>query len=369
VLNFSVDAADGGGSGFQPGSTVKTVTFAEWLNEGHSMNEVVDASRRLYPLNFPWKASCTDLVNFGAYDPSAAGSVLLPNDEPGWYRAMTVREGIAHSINTATFASAAKLDLCGINDMGKAMGLHSAADGSALDWTTTLSSLIGGGKGVSPLTMATAFATFASSGMYCKPIAIESITDYQGKDYPVPTADCSQSIKPEVANAVNYGLQEVLTQGSAYGLGIGTPAAVKTGTTDSSEQTWVIGYTPKLATASWWGWWKEGARRDALNYNYKGKVFPQVDGAYIAGPQWQNYMKQAVSFYPGGTFTAPPANLLANTRGTTTPATPTTPSNPTTPANPPATSAPSAPATTQPQAPDSGKQDKTDDDTPETKAP
>ncbi len=33
-----------------------------------------------------------------------------------------------------------------------------------------------GSKGISPLTMASAYATFASRGMYCTPIAIESIT-------------------------------------------------------------------------------------------------------------------------------------------------------------------------------------------------
>ena len=39
-LNFNVDAKDAGGNdlngagGFQPGSTMKPFTFAEWLNEG-----------------------------------------------------------------------------------------------------------------------------------------------------------------------------------------------------------------------------------------------------------------------------------------------------------------------------------------------
>ncbi|WP_434615594.1 transglycosylase domain-containing protein [Arthrobacter sp. A5] len=331
-LNFNVDQGDGGGAGFQPGSTMKTVTFAEWLNEGHSMNETVDASRRLYPGNFPWKATCVpDQHYFGAYDPSEPGSFLLPNDEPGYYSPMTVLNGITKSINTATFASAAKLDLCGLNSMGTAMGLHDAGNGTALDWTSTISSLIGGGKNVSPLTMANGFATFASGGVYCNPTAITSITDYQNKTYPVPGADCKQTIKPEVAAGVNYALQDVVTKGSAYGLGIGTPAAAKTGTTDGSEQTWVIGYTPKLATASWWGYWKEGATRYATDYTYKGKFYPQVDGAYIAGPQWQNYMKQAVQFYPGGTFVAPPTNLLAPpSNGRSTP-----PSS-----SPPATTAP-----------------------------
>ncbi|WP_330059136.1 penicillin-binding transpeptidase domain-containing protein [Paenarthrobacter sp. Z7-10] len=313
MINFSVDQVNGGGTGFQPGSTVKTVTFAEWLNEGHSMNETVDASQRIYPADFPWKASCKpDQHFFGAYDNTGTDGPPLPNDESGWYRKMTVREGIVHSINTATFASAAELDLCGINAMGKAMGLHSATDGSALDWTVPgISSLIGGGKNVAPLTMANAFATFASGGIHCNPTAITAVTDSQGKKYPVPGPDCKQAINPDVAKGVNYALQQVITKGSAYGLDIGTPAGAKTGTTDASKQTWMIGYTPKLATASWWGWWKDGARQDALDYTYKGKTYDQVDGAYIAGPQWQNYMKQAITFYPSGDFPAPPESTIA----------------------------------------------------------
>jgi membrane peptidoglycan carboxypeptidase len=286
------------------------------------MNETVDASKRIYPADFPWKASCVpDKHYFGNYDNTGTDGPPLPNDETGWYKPMTVLDGIAHSINTATFASAAKLDLCNLNEIGKEMGLHGAVDGTPLDWTGGISSLIGGGKAVAPLTMANGFATFASGGVYCNPTAITAITDYQGKKYPVPGSDCKQTMKPEVAAGVNYALQEVITKGSAYGLSIGTPAAAKTGTTDSSTQTWMIGYTPKLATASWWGTWNSAGRQDALDYTYKGKTYPQVDGAYIAGPQWQNYMKQAVQFYPSQGWQAPPANMLAypNAPRTTTP--------------------------------------------------
>ena len=58
-LNFNVDSKDANGNdlngagGFQPGSTMKPFTFAEWLNEGKSMTPMVDASRRTYPLGLP----------------------------------------------------------------------------------------------------------------------------------------------------------------------------------------------------------------------------------------------------------------------------------------------------------------------------
>ncbi|WP_427015578.1 transglycosylase domain-containing protein [Pseudarthrobacter sp. P1] len=337
ALNFNVDARDGGGAGFQPGSTVKTVTFAQWLNSGRSMGEIVNAARRDYPISFPWKASCTPgYRGFGSYSPSN-GTPLLPNDGPDWYKSMSVREGIAQSINTATFATASQLDLCDITAMAAAMGLHSAADGSPLDFNTYISSLIGGGKGVSPLTMANAFATFASGGVLCTNSAIESITDNAGKEYPVRSSDCKQTIKPEVAAAVNTGLQDALgfgpgrSYGSAAGLALdpSNPAAAKTGTTDGSQDTWIVGYTPKLATASWWGYWKEGSPQYALDFTYKGKFYTQVDGANIAGPQWKAYMQQVVGFYPGGAFPTAPANLVNPPYvKPTTPVAPTVPSTP-----------------------------------------
>ena len=58
-LNFNVDSKDANGNdlngagGFQPGSTMKPFTFAEWLHEGRTMTETVDASRRAYPLGIP----------------------------------------------------------------------------------------------------------------------------------------------------------------------------------------------------------------------------------------------------------------------------------------------------------------------------
>ena len=63
-VNFNVDQLDDNGNdlnglgGVQPGSTMKPFTFAEWLNEGKSMNTNVNAAQRQYPQNFPWQNTC-----------------------------------------------------------------------------------------------------------------------------------------------------------------------------------------------------------------------------------------------------------------------------------------------------------------------
>src|SRR6476660_6345277 len=131
-LNFNVDQLDKDGNdlngigGFQPGSTMKPFTFAEWLNEGKTMNTVVNAAQRVYPIGYPWKNTCGK-VN-GAYNTaqkSQGAADDLQNAEPQWYRPLTVLEGLYNSINTVTFASAAQLDFCGIQKIADAVGLHS----------------------------------------------------------------------------------------------------------------------------------------------------------------------------------------------------------------------------------------------------
>ena len=82
---------------------------------------------------------------------------------------MPANYGLYNSINTATFAEAAQLDICGIQNMVKAVGIHSGLDGAPVNMHQLGNVL--GATGVAPLHMANAFATFAADGRYCEPIA------------------------------------------------------------------------------------------------------------------------------------------------------------------------------------------------------
>lgn len=317
ALNFNVDKKDGGGEGFQPGSTYKPVTLATFLDEGHHTQDIVDASKRRYPVDFPWKASCetADHQVSGAYDSTVDGSNDLKNAEEGWYRRMTAAEGIYQSINTATYAMASQVDLCNMGQIAENLGMHNASTGKPID-SLQISSFIGGTEGVSPLTMASAFATFATDGTYCAPVGIDSVTDRNNKSYDVPQANCRQTIKKEVAQGVNSVLQQVLIRGSGYQRGIDVPAAAKTGTTDNSEQTWMVGYTKGLATASHVGYIDGNRSPNARDGNAgaqfygNGTTYPYVDGATVAGSAWQDYMREAAPLYNTGDFADPPSSVV-----------------------------------------------------------
>ncbi|MDQ0662894.1 membrane peptidoglycan carboxypeptidase [Arthrobacter ulcerisalmonis] len=320
-LNFNVDAKDAqgndlnGAGGFQPGSTMKPFTFAEWLNEGKSLTAEVDASRRVYPLGFAWKDSCGKVL--GAYSTAQANPALgaaddLQNAEEGFYRRMPVNYGLYNSINTATFASAAQLDFCGIQKMVDAVGLRSGLDGAPVNMHQ-LGNLLGG-TGVAPLTLADAFATFATDGRYCAPIALVDITDAAGAKLPAQAPDCHDAVKPDVARGVNSVLQDVLKKGSGVWINPKVndkvPTAAKTGTSNNNGSTWVVGYTTGLVTASFFGDALEGQKRAGQNVTINGTFYPRLDGFMIAGPQWANYMLKVAPLYPAAPFAPPPASMI-----------------------------------------------------------
>jgi membrane peptidoglycan carboxypeptidase len=322
-LNFNVDARDpqgndlNGAGGFQTGSTMKPFTFAEWLNEGKTITAMVDASRRVYPLGFPWRSSCGKVL--GAYstaqnNPELGAADDLQNAEEGFYRPMPVNYGLYNSINTATFASASQLDFCGIQKMVDAVGLHSGLDGTPINMHQ-LGNLLGA-TGVAPLHMANAFATFANDGRYCNPIALVEVTDANGGKLPAQSTECRDAVKPDVARGVNNVLQDVLKKGSGVWINPKVqdkvPTAAKTGTSNNNGSTWVVGYTSGLSTASFFGDSLEGQKRAGQNVTINGTYYPRLDGYMIAGPQWANYMVKVAPLYPAAPFPGPPPAMLGS---------------------------------------------------------
>jgi membrane peptidoglycan carboxypeptidase len=332
-LNFSVDQYDANGNdlnglgGAQPGSTMKPFTFAEWLNEGNSMNTILNGAVRRYPQNFPWKNTCPT-PTVGWYDSTNGESTDLQNAEPNYYKSMTVLDGLANSINTMTFATAARVDLCGIQKVVDAVGLHEGlpqrdGDGKITNPTppitmTTLGNLLGS-RQTSPLAMASAFATFANDGKYCAPIAITSVTDQTGAQLPAQSTNCRDALKPEVARGVNYALQEVLNRGSGsliqprISTKTNFPIAAKTGTSNNNGSTWVVGHTTGLATAAWFGDALGTQQRAGQNVTVNGKFYTGIDGYMIAGPMFSNFMAQVAPAYGTNPFTAPPSNMVNGT--------------------------------------------------------
>jgi penicillin-binding protein 1A len=109
--------------------------------------------------------------------------------------------------------------------------------------------------GVSPLEMATAYATLASGGIRHRPTAIRRVV--------FPDGDTDKLTRPKgkrvMTDGQAYEVTRILEANVQSGTGrtasgLGCPAAGKTGTTDNHNDAWFVGYTPHLSTAVWWGY-------------------------------------------------------------------------------------------------------------------
>jgi len=239
-INYNTDYAEGGSSGFQPGSTYKVFTLAEWLKEGHPLNERADTSRKSDWGTF--RDSCLGPQSYGtSFQPRNDTS----DENGGHYSAL---ESTIKSINTGFIGMAKKLDLCGIRKTAQAFGVH-RADGKPL--AQGASSVIGTNE-IAPLTMAVAFAGIANKGVTCSPIVIDRIIGADGKKMPVPRTTCKRSVSEKVAAGMYYAMARVMTNGTAQESWHKTtprvPLIGKTGTTDAAKDTWMSGASTKVAT-------------------------------------------------------------------------------------------------------------------------
>lgn len=288
-VNYNTDFAYGGSSGFAPGSTFKPFTLTEWLKAGHSLRETVSGQERTW-----------NLRQFTTCDGKGQNKPWKLRNAEGKGRLMSVLDATRNSVNNAYADMASQLNVCSIMETASSMGVHTAGrEGQPpRPFNSNPANVIGTDE-IAPLTMAAAFATYASGGTFCEPIAITGIVDANGKALPVPAANCRKVLEPRIANAVNYTLSNVW-RGTARSVGRPDfPSAGKTGTTSENENTWFVGYTPVRAAAVWVGF-SDGTRpmqnmRIAGHNYYRGH---QVYGSSIAAPTWKRFMTQALVGLP-----------------------------------------------------------------------
>jgi len=154
-----------------------------------------------------------------------------------------------------------------------------------------------GSKGISPLTMASAYAAFASRGTYCTPIAIESITqkvDGRQKTLAVPKSTCSRAMSETTADTVNALLRGVIDSGTGKQAGLSDrDNAGKTGTTDARKNAWFVGYTPNLSGAVWVG--SSTQQVQMVKISIGGVWHEKVYGGDVPGPIWRDAVAGALS--------------------------------------------------------------------------
>ncbi|MFD7485281.1 transglycosylase domain-containing protein [Streptomyces mirabilis] len=283
--NYSVDRDMGGSNyGFPTGSTFKPFVAAAALEEGRPATQQYPSPYEMaYPSpvqtcsSKPW----TNLTNEKLSNEST--------EEKGPY---ALKTAMAKSVNTYFVQMISDIGICPVVKMTDK--LH-VVQGNG-DKLPEVPAITLGSKGISPLTMASAYATFASRGMYCTPIAIESITqkaDGREKSLEVPKSTCSRAMSEKTADTVNTLLQGVIDSGTGQQAGLSDrDNAGKTGTTDERKNAWFVGYTPNLSGAVWVGSPKQNVKMTGIRIG--GVYHDLVYGGQVPGPIWKDAMTGAL---------------------------------------------------------------------------
>ncbi|MBD2560167.1 MULTISPECIES: transglycosylase domain-containing protein [Nostoc] len=150
-----------------------------------------------------------------------------------------------------------------------------------------------GAIGVTPLEMASAYATFANYGWQSPPTLIARVTDSSGNVLLDNTPKPRLVLDPWASATILDVMQTAVKQGTGRGAIIDRPVAGKTGTTSSEKDIWFIGSVPQLTTAIWVG-------RDNNTQLVRGAT-----GGGMVTPIWRDFMLKALKGVPIENFKTP----------------------------------------------------------------
>ncbi|MEV0596490.1 transglycosylase domain-containing protein [Nonomuraea cavernae] len=293
TFNLAADVAHGGGMGFQAGSTFKVFTLATALRQGWRFGQGFQTPGSLVP-----SPGYRDCAGRPVNDPRA--TIYNAGGEGSGGGPHSLSTGTWKSVNIFYMMLERKVGLCNVVKTARALGI-TRADGKPLREVPTFTLGI---NEMDPVTVAAAFATFAARGRYCRPLAIVEIVGRDGVPTRVPPA-CEQVMDRQVADAVNYILSGVFTQGTMRGQSIGRPVAGKTGTNNGYTSAWFAGYTPDLAAAVSMGDIRGSYRFPLQNVEIGGQYYGSVQGASLPGPIWVDSMQGALRDTPAHGFPGP----------------------------------------------------------------
>ncbi|WP_103340313.1 transglycosylase domain-containing protein [Amycolatopsis sp. CA-126428] len=280
-----------------PGSSMKPFDLTGFLKMGGGLGDIFDGS---------------DNRKF----PGVAKPVRNAGDNESCGPQCTVARAMEISANTVFYDMVFnKVKPKGVVTAAKQAGVRTTDEGGTatlFDGDNNIS--LGGGKTqVAPRDMASAYASFASGGVYHEQHFVSKLTNGQDevefdenniKSNPAFDNDAAKS--QQIAGNVTEALKPVIGH-SSLKCPTGHECAGKTGTQQYSPkegdpasynnlnaQTWMVGYTPSVSAAVWVG----GDGNQPL-HDAKGKP---IFGSTIAGPTWANFLNLYLKGKPAEKF-------------------------------------------------------------------
>ena len=253
----------------QPGSAFKPFVYLTAMQNGFTPASIIEDKEEEFAKG--WKPQNSDMQ---------------------WHGKVSLRTALKRSINIPTIKLAREVGVDKIVANVEKMGITTLVDSGAYSDVNLAMALGGLSKGVNPLEMASAYGVLATNGLYNKPIALLKIVDRDGKVLYQAKPQSKRVVDAASAYLTTNMLEDVLVSGTGGGMGIGRPAAGKTGTTDTYIDAWFVGYTPDLSTAVWVG-------------DDNNKPMQRMYGSGAPLSIWHEFMINALASTPRTGFSNP----------------------------------------------------------------
>jgi penicillin-binding protein 1A len=234
----------------QPGSTFKPFVYLTALESGYTPDSV-------------------------AYDGPVNIRGWRPSNYTNTYRGkVTLREGLAHSLNTVAAKLTAQVGPWRVARTAHRLGISSPLHEQP--------SIALGTAEVTLLELAGAYAPFANGGQRVLPHVITRVRNGDGKVlYARRNVTTGRVVALHYVGAMNDMLNTALVRGTGKSAAIpGHVAAGKTGTTQNSHDAWFVGYTAHYVAGVWVG-------------NDDGSPMKKVTGGSLPASLWHDIMLYA----------------------------------------------------------------------------
>ncbi|MBW3577180.1 MAG: transglycosylase domain-containing protein [Actinobacteria bacterium] len=258
-LNTAVESRRPAGSAFKP------FTLAAFVEAGYAPSSRFRAPREI--------------------DVEVPGpDVTVTNYGRAGYGVQTVREATTTSTNTVYMQMVATVGPEAVVDVARRAGIR-----SELPAVPTITLGVGS---ISPLELATGYATMAGGGVLTEPRLIRQVVAHDGtvvrRDEPRHT----RAMGVRTAQVVTDVLTRVVESGTGKAADLNRPAAGKTGTTDEHRDAWFAGYVPELVTVVWYG-------------NLDNTPMDRMTGGALPAETWAAFMSAALDGQPTDDFPTP----------------------------------------------------------------
>ena len=246
----------------------------------HTLNRAFQSHRQpgssikpliVYTPSFERGKTPDTIVNDHKFDggPSNAGD--------SYYGDVTIRFAVEKSLNTVAWQL--------YDELTPKVGLQYLKDMNftniVKDDYVTATALGGFTTGVSPLEMASAYATLENDGMYRNPTCVTSIVDSDNNIIYTSSQKDTVIYSENAARTMTDVMTGVMTQGTGRKakLDNGMPSAGKTGTTNDKKDGWFCGFTRYYTTCVWVGCDMPETIKDLTGGSYPAEI-------------WKTYMDQ-----------------------------------------------------------------------------